>query len=212
MVEFTGIFIANTTKRGHRLTVKSHPVFLYERVMEIRKYLHIKNAVVIIYVALFLLLAFYINLKPKWMMDKLNEWKLLPQPETLTELYFTDHLNLPISIAPNQKRYFEFTIHNMEEKDMTYTYEVYANIGDGSDEDTTESSESSESTPSDNDESADVFIPEKILIEEGEIKTASDQYKTVGITFELPMVKARNQVVVNLINKNQSIHFWVRGE
>ncbi len=45
-----------------------------------------------------------------------------PEPESFTELYFNDHQNLP---KYSQDSYnFSFTIHNLENKDINYKYQV----------------------------------------------------------------------------------------
>ena len=49
-------------------------------------------------------------------------------PETFTELYFEDHLSLPKEITLFKENNFKFTIHNLENKDMLYPYEVYIEV------------------------------------------------------------------------------------
>src|SRR5258708_5353987 len=46
------------------------------------------------------------------------------QPETFTELYFDNHTTLPATTVPNKSYSFAFTIRNLENKDMTYPYQV----------------------------------------------------------------------------------------
>ena len=50
------------------------------------------------------------------------------KPETFTELYFEDHLSLPGNIILFKENSFKFTIHNIENKDMKYPYEVYIDV------------------------------------------------------------------------------------
>jgi len=47
------------------------------------------------------------------------------KPETFTELYFENHIDLPKTINRWQQYSFTFTIHNLEYKDMDYRYVVY---------------------------------------------------------------------------------------
>src|SRR5258706_11351805 len=57
------------------------------------------------------------------------------KPEAFTELYFENNENLPTKIIDDiQFSYsyptlalftFKFTVHNMEDKDMNYSYDVY---------------------------------------------------------------------------------------
>ena len=50
------------------------------------------------------------------------------KPETFTELYFENHLSLPKEVTLFKEYNFKFTIHNLENKDMEYPYEVYINV------------------------------------------------------------------------------------
>ncbi len=56
--------------------------------------------------------------------NQLNDWKLLPRPEKLTELYFTYPNNLPSTYVSNQKQVISFTIHNLEYQKMNYRYQI----------------------------------------------------------------------------------------
>ena len=53
----------------------------------------------------------------------LSMWTTV-KPQAFTELYFADSANLPQVIKANQKYNFSFTIHNLEQKTIRYTYEV----------------------------------------------------------------------------------------
>ncbi|HVZ10874.1 MAG TPA: hypothetical protein VG941_00385 [Candidatus Paceibacterota bacterium] len=55
---------------------------------------------------------------------QLNDWKLLPQPERFTELYFNDPASLPYTAARSSRLGFSFTIHNLEGSDQDYHYVV----------------------------------------------------------------------------------------
>ena len=55
---------------------------------------------------------------------QLNSWKLLPQPERLTELYFTNPNHLPATYVPGQTQTVSFTIHNLEYRNTEYSYVV----------------------------------------------------------------------------------------
>jgi hypothetical protein len=115
------------------------------------------------------------------------------EPETFTELYFENHTELPLLIAspneftwyknPNTNLYqFSFTIHNLENKDMVYKYEVYS------------------------------FEDEQIIIDQGNVLIKNNQSKTITENFTLPSDALRTKVTVNLINKNQQISFWVEDK
>lgn len=62
---------------------------------------------------------------------QLNAWKLLPQPERLTELYFTSLNTLPSTYTPNQSQTISFTVHNLEYQTTTYSYTVTEASKDG---------------------------------------------------------------------------------
>ena len=105
------------------------------------------------------------------------------QPEPFTELYFEDHLTLPTKVTRNKVYIFKFTIHNLENKNFMYPYEVYADLGG-----------------------------EKLLIERKTVSLKSHEYKTIEEKFIIPDSFTRLKIVVNLINKNQQINFWMEGK
>lgn len=105
------------------------------------------------------------------------------KPETFTELYFEDHLSLPSEIYIFKNYQFKFTIHNLENQDMEYPYEVYFDMNG-----------------------------EKQFIEQSSVFIKNSKYRTISeeFTFTLQdLPTERLKVVVNLINKNQQIHFWM---
>jgi hypothetical protein len=58
--------------------------------------------------------------------NKLNDWDLLPQPERLTELYFTDYNQLPKSLVAGSTEKVTFTVRNLEHQTTTYHYKLIA--------------------------------------------------------------------------------------
>jgi hypothetical protein len=104
------------------------------------------------------------------------------KPETFTELYFEDHLNLPNKITPNKVYSFKFDVHNLENKDMTYPYEIYLQAGNV-----------------------------KLPIKKAVITVKNNQYQTVKEDFLIDAPISRSEIVVNLINKNQQIDFWIEN-
>jgi hypothetical protein len=104
------------------------------------------------------------------------------KPETFTELYFENHRSLPSKITYNEDNKFKFTIHNLENKDMNYPYEVYINLNG-----------------------------EKQIIEKSSVFIKSGKYKTIDEDFTISLPTARVEVIANLINKNQQIDFWIEG-
>ncbi len=102
------------------------------------------------------------------------------QPETFTELYFEDHINLPKAAIKEKVNDFKFTIHNLEYKTMKYPYTIYAE--------------------------ADGIRQE---LDKGSVTLRQDEYKTILESFSLVIEGKRTKVTVLLTDKNQSIHFWM---
>jgi hypothetical protein len=101
-------------------------------------------------------------------------------PETFTELYFEDHLALPKEIALFKENNFKFTIHNLENKDMLYAYEVYIEVNG-----------------------------ERQPIDKSSVLIKNNEYETIPQTFIITTPLQRAKIVINLIDKNQEIHFWM---
>ncbi len=105
------------------------------------------------------------------------------KPETFTELYFEDHLFLPNKVTIFKENNFKFTIHNLENKDMVYIYEVYIDLN-----------------------------REKQMIDKSSVLIKNNEYKTITEDFTITVPMQRVKVIINLINKNQQIHFWMGEE
>lgn len=112
----------------------------------------------------------------------LSDNKLLPMNEALTELYFEDYNKLPIAGKSGAPYTFRFTIHNMENKTMDYSYNV-----------TQHSASTNE------------------IIKSGSLSLQNNELKMLDTTFTLASDSARTRISVHLINKNQEIHFWVNN-
>lgn len=63
--------------------------------------------------------------------DQLYNWKLIPRPERLTELYFTDHTKLPTTYTVSEKQTINFKVHNLEYRDTEYKYAITLEGKDG---------------------------------------------------------------------------------
>lgn len=105
---------------------------------------------------------------------------LLPEPETLTELYFENHLKLPAYLNNTKPYTFSFTIHNLEYKTMTYHYQVTAEASD----------------------SATVW-------DDGTVTIPHDVKQTITESVADKLPAQRTKVVINLVDQNQPIHFWM---
>ncbi len=106
------------------------------------------------------------------------------KPETFTELYFEDHLSLPDKVTLFKENNFNFTIHNLENKDMEYKYEIYV----------------------------DITKEKKQMIDKGSVLIKNNEYKTISEEFTITVPIQRVKVAVNLISKSQQIHFWMGEE
>ncbi|PLS81292.1 hypothetical protein CYG49_02480 [Candidatus Saccharibacteria bacterium] len=114
---------------------------------------------------------------------QLNEWKLLPQPEEFVELYFTNPNNLPATYAPGQQQTVAFTLHNVSQQPKNLQYVILQQ-----------------------DEAKTISQP---LVQQ-QLTLRPDQ--TREITHAITPVEAgpRSSISIQLINQNQSIHYWVK--
>jgi hypothetical protein len=101
------------------------------------------------------------------------------KPEAFTELYFEDHGNLPKTIEKYKEYSFSFTIHNLESKDMAYSYIVYLQRDS-----------------------------ERTILDSGGFGLQNDEYRSQREDFG-PLENLRTRVVVEITNKNQQIDFWM---
>jgi hypothetical protein len=120
----------------------------------------------------------FFNLNRASIHNELVALDLIPKPETLTELYFNDSTNLPKSAASNQTISFAFVIHNLEATDYQYTYKVSVNANDT-----------------------------RQVVDSGTLLVKDDHYYVKNEQFNLLDVPGSQEVVVELTNKQQSIHF-----
>lgn len=56
----------------------------------------------------------------------MDDWQLLPRPERVTELYFTDHRQLSAAASPDAAQTVRFTVHNLEHQPTVYHYTLTA--------------------------------------------------------------------------------------
>lgn len=112
----------------------------------------------------------------------LKDWKLLPEPEQLTELYFTHPNSLPATYSPGQVQAVAFTVHNLEYKTTSYHYFI------------TEQSQTS---------------GQPVTLSRGSFTLAQNGYKSPVVNISLPDAGARAKVTVNLVSENESINYWV---
>ena len=105
------------------------------------------------------------------------------QPDTFTELYFDNNVQLPSEIIPNHPYSFQFTLHNLEDRDMEYTYQVYLEVGNN-----------------------------KLIFDKGTVSVKENDYKTIQEKFATASVLPKSEIVVELTNKDQHIDFLIEGK
>lgn len=113
---------------------------------------------------------------------RLADWKLLPQPEAYTELYFNNSQELP-SVPTTQSISFSFHLHNVEGATVTYPYDVVAYGANGV----------------------------ATVVKNGSVTLGNGIYTDVPVTFVLPKADqtGRTEVLVILPIQNQTIDFWL---
>jgi hypothetical protein len=104
------------------------------------------------------------------------------KPQPFTELYFNQPNQLPITARPGQRLPVAFTVHNVEGRNLTYTYSVDFTTITGK---------------------TTVLYRQQIAIANGQTTVISDAIVTV------PSYTGRAEVSVVLINQPEAIHFWV---
>jgi len=144
--------------------------------MKLRTYAILIAAALIIIV----LVALAPNIK-----TQLNAWKLLPQPERLTELYFTAPNNLPTTYVPGQSQTVSFTVHNLEYRTATYNYVI------------TEASLDNTTSQ---------------ILAHGTFTLAQDQFKKEQLNITLTDIGHRIKVKVDLQGRNESIGYLLLKE
>jgi hypothetical protein len=103
------------------------------------------------------------------------------KPEPFTELYFEDHGHLPKTGPPYVETGFTFTIHNLEHKKTVYPYVVYLET-----------------------DSKDT------ILDNNDITVSDGAYASIRENFS-PTSGKPTKVVVDILNKKQSIDFWMNS-
>ena len=113
---------------------------------------------------------------------QLHHWKLLPNPQRLTELYFTHPNALPASYLPGQTLSVAFTVHNLEYQTTDYHYTI------------TESNQNGAQAQ---------------ILATGSFNLAQNQYHKINVNIPTIDDGNRAKVEVTLVNIHESIDFWV---
>jgi hypothetical protein len=133
----------------------------------------------VIGVALIVGMLIFFNVNRAFIDNELITFDLVPKPEKLTELYFNNNASLPDAATSNQAISFAFVIHNLETTDYQYVYKVSVNANGISH-----------------------------IVDSGNVLVKNNQYYVKNEKVQLLNAPGRQEVVVELTNKQQSIHFW----
>jgi|SRR5450755_185403 hypothetical protein len=131
-------------------------------------------------VALVVGMLIFFNLNRAFIDNELITLDLVPKPEKLTELYFNNNASLPDAVTRNQAISFAFVIHNLETTDYQYAYNVSVNAHGT-----------------------------RHIVDSGNVLVKNNQYYVKSEKFNLMNSPGRQEVVVELTNKQQSIDFWI---
>lgn len=65
--------------------------------------------------------------------SQLQQWRLIAEPERLTEVYFTDYATLPKILTAGSQHKVTFTVRNLEHRATTYHYRIIGASEPGAD-------------------------------------------------------------------------------
>lgn len=139
-----------------------------------------KLASLLLGVTLVVGMLIFFNLNRAFIYNELVTLDLVPKPEKLTELYFNNNANLPSSATSKQAISFAFVIHNLETTDYQYVYDVSVNANGT-----------------------------RHIVDSGDVLVKNNQYYVKNEKFNLMNSPGRQEIVVELTNKQQSIDFWI---
>jgi len=105
------------------------------------------------------------------------------QPEPFTELYFAEPQDIPQKAVVGQKLNISFVIKNHEAKDMAYTYRLYFTDAQNT-----------------------------TFFGDYQVDVPADRSQTITQEVTVPAGQGRGSLGVQLINKGQSVHFWLERE
>jgi hypothetical protein len=103
------------------------------------------------------------------------------QPERYTELFFTDPNDLPSTAISKQQLPVQFTIHNVEARNMTYTYDIDFTSATG----------------------------KVTLLSQRSLSLASTKAVAITDTEKLPKFTGRVEISVILLHQPEAIHLWL---
>ena len=136
-------------------------------------------ALAAVIVLVILAVIFHTNIR-----NQLNDWKLLPEPEKLTELYFTHPNSLPSTYAAGGTQTVAFTVHNLEYQTENYQYQI--------------------TETSNNGQQNQILFSSSFVLKQ-------NQYKNVSEPVSLLDFGSRVKISIDLTNVNETIDYWVTG-
>jgi uncharacterized membrane protein len=104
------------------------------------------------------------------------------QPERYTELYFTDPTKLPVNIGHDQTLPVNFTVHNVEARNMSYTYDLSLLTTSG----------------------------KALSQSQHTFSLTNNNTKVITNDITVPNELGKTEVQIFFPGLNQSIHFWVQ--
>ncbi len=116
---------------------------------------------------------------------QMHDWKLLPEPERLTELYFTHPNSLPKHYTPGQTQQVTFTVHNLEYRTTDYHYRI------------TETSQDTNQSQT---------------LATGSFTLPQNVYKNQVVSIPTANLGSHVKVGVELVNTNESIDYLLTRE
>lgn len=119
------------------------------------------------------------SIKPT-LITYLQNKDLLPREESYTELYIENHTELPVQMDEDTIATASFTIRNMEQTEVTYPYEIAEHVNG-----------------------------ERVVFSSGESKVVNQELKSIPFEYKGTTPYAEKRIEVTLLNKNQSIYFWI---
>lgn len=112
----------------------------------------------------------------------LADWKFLPQPQKLTELYFTNPNSLPTGYSIGQPQIISFMVHNLEYKTKDYRFNIIESDQGGN--------------------TIKTLASGSFILRQNDFKN-----ETINVT---PVdLGPRVKIEVSLENINESIDYWV---
>jgi len=112
---------------------------------------------------------------------QLHAWKLLPEPERLTELYFTNQPALPTTYLPGDVQAVAFSVHNLEQTSTRYSY-VISQLNEKGDQ--------------------------TVVLARGNFTLGKNHYKAATVPVILTDLGSRSLVRVALTNTDDTISYW----